>query len=85
MYRPLRSWHDRERDCLKNGYVIIYVPEHPKSFMRGWYYEHRLVMEKHMGRILNSWETVHHINDNKACNFLDNLFLCTRREHDKAG
>lgn len=66
-----------------DGYVLVYVPEHPKSF-RGWYYEHRLVVEKDLDRILEDWETIHHINGNKTDNNLRNLFLCTRQEHDKA-
>ena len=82
IYKPLFSWVKRKKSTY-DGYVIINVPEHPKSF-NGWYYEHRLVLEKELDRILEDWETVHHINENKSDNSLRNLFLCTRVQHNKA-
>lgn len=84
MYRPLQKWHDRERKTNDNGYTIVFVPEHPKSFCGGWYYEHRLVAEKQFGRVLDTNETVHHISENKTDCSLLNLFVCTRTEHDRA-
>jgi hypothetical protein len=47
-------------------------------------YQHIIVVEKHMGRKLYTWETVHHINEIKTDNHIDNLFVCSRQEHDKA-
>lgn len=82
MYFPAQSWGKRSKK-IYDGYVLINIPEHPKSF-KGWYYEHRLVLEKHLDRILEEWETIHHISGNKKDNSLNNLFLCTREQHNKA-
>jgi hypothetical protein len=83
-YTPLQKWSRRERKLNPNGYVLVWAPEHPKSFDGGWYYEHRLVAERYYNRILPSWVTVHHINENKQDNFHENLIACTRLEHDRA-
>lgn len=62
------------------GYVRVLRPDHPRN-IRGYTYEHRLVMEHYLGRYLEPWETVHHINEIKVDNRLDNLFLCSHKEH----
>lgn len=77
------SLEKRKRRMGEEGYVLIYVPEHPKSF-KGWYYEHRLILEQNKKRFLEKWETVHHINGNKQDNRLQNLFACTEYQHKKA-
>jgi HNH endonuclease len=83
MYKPVMDWKKRDKKISREGYVLIKVPEHPKAFM-GWYYEHRLIIEKEIGRIIDGWETIHHINEDKTDNRLINLFLCSRLEHNKA-
>ena len=83
MYFPITNWSKRKNKKTEDGYVLIYVPQHPKSF-KGWYYEHRLMMEKKYDRILEDWETVHHINGNKADNREINLFVVNKEQHSKA-
>lgn len=83
MYRPLKRWHQRDSYVTRDGYVMVWVPEHPKNF-RGWYYEHRMVIEKQLGRVLETYIQVHHISRVKTDNRPCNLFACTTSEHRKA-
>jgi hypothetical protein len=39
------------------------------------------VFENYLNRHLQPWETVHHINEIKTDNRVQNLFLCTVPEH----
>jgi len=65
------------------GYILIHFPDHPFKSRKGYVQEHRLIMEKNIGRYLTREEVIHHINNKKDDNRIDNLKIMTRSEHTK--
>jgi len=69
------------RSINKYGYIVLCIPNYPGADKRGRVYEHRYVMEQKIGRSLETYEYVHHINGNKNDNRIENLELTTRYKH----
>lgn len=63
------------------GYILAYAPDHPNADKGGFVLEHRLVYEAHLGRQLEPWEVIHHINEDKSDNRIENLQLLSMAEH----
>lgn len=59
----------------KGGYILVYAKDHPRASSSGYVREHRLVMEKKLGRFLLPGEVVHHIDGVTHNNHPDNLEL----------
>ena len=79
---PLERIHNG-RHARKDrwGYVMLWEPTHPNRSYKGWQPEHRLVVEKVLGRYLTPIEQVDHINGVKDDNRPENLQVLDARSH----
>lgn len=89
-YAAFKAWLDKDRAVDdrakqnkhkdKEGYVLLYLPDHPNCSVKGHYSEHRLVMEQMIGRYLVKGENVHHKNGIRNDNRPENLELWSSRQ-----
>lgn len=68
---------------IKRGkYWAVKTYDHPSAPSDGYIREHRLIMEKYIGRYLLKEEVIHHINGNTLDNRIENLQLFSSdKEH----
>lgn len=57
------------------GYTFILRRDHPQANTKGYIFEHRVIVEYHLGGFLLTEEVVHHINDVKDDNRIENLMV----------
>lgn len=82
----LTALSSKRNPCWKNGvtcgngYVTHSSKLNPDTYRER---EHRLVMERYVGRKLKPGEVVHHIDGNKKNNHINNLALMDRTAHTR--
>lgn len=74
------AWKGGRFKVESTGYVFCYVPGHPFA-VNNRVQEHRLVMEKVLGRYLSPDEVVHHLNQVRDDNRPENLAVLSNEEH----
>lgn len=68
--------------CKGGGYRYCRTdPPHPNQNRMGLYPLHRVLMENKIGRLLRSDEIVHHKDENKQNDNIDNLEIMFNSEH----
>ena len=76
--RKYKSMNVEHKAYMENGYIVEYQKGYNK---KGNVKQHRRIMEEHLGRKLEPYEVVHHINGVKTDNRIENLQLMTASEH----
>ena len=80
--RNFRHWKGGKTIGGK-GYIYSYAPDHPFRVDNRYVMEHRLVVEKSLGRFLKPSEIVHHKNGIVTDNRIENLELMSNRDHSR--
>ena len=79
-FKPLEIIHT----CKGGGYMYARTnPPHPKANSNGLYPLHRVLIENKLKRFLQPNEIVHHRNENKSDNRIENLEVLSRSHHSR--
>ena len=79
---PRGQRNGRIRYGSKGRYYALLTPHHPHADGKGYVMEHRLVVEKAVGRFLTADEVVHHVDGDTRNNDMANLRLMAKADHD---
>lgn len=74
------NWNIR-KIVKKGDYLYAVVPEHPKRTDKNYVLMHRVVVENSIGRLLKDDEIIHHKNEDKHDNRVENLEITTVSKH----
>ena len=67
----------------KGDYLYAVCKEHPNATQYGYVLYHRVLIENKIGRLLRKDEVIHHKDENKMNNSLDNLEIMSAQEHSR--
>jgi len=81
-YKGEKAHNYKNGKCKSRGYILIFSPTHPYRATNNYVMEHRLVMEKYLGRYLRTEEIVHHTNGIKDDNRIENLSIANLKTHE---
>lgn len=70
-----------EKIVNKGEYNYAVVYNHPNRTKDNYVLHHRVVVENHIGRVLDKNEVVHHKDGNKKNNTVENLEILSASEH----
>jgi hypothetical protein len=73
--RGRTPWNYKGKTTNDQGYILRHAPKHPEADQHGQIREHRLIVEKHIGRTLQKSEVVHHVNEVRNDNRIQNLMV----------
>jgi hypothetical protein len=79
LMRGERNHRWRGGHTTARGYVQLKRRGHPMAAPNGNILEHRLVLAQHIGRDLRASEQVHHVNEVRTDNRIENLWLFADR------
>ena len=66
----------------KDGYILVRGYGHPNTMSNGYVFEHRLIASQKLGRPLEKFEHVHHLNGIKDDNRPENLEIINGSTHN---